>query len=206
MRRYKQNEINELVKILKNNGVISVPTDTVYGVCSRISSIEAYKNLIRIKNRPSEKSFPIMCSDEEQIKSVAVVDRIAECLIHNFMPGPITLVLKKKPEVPQYVNNGKETIAVRMATSKVLEELIRKNGSPIFMSSANQSGEPTCTTLDEIEEKCPLLDGIMEGHVVFGKSSTIVDCTSNPVKILRNGPITIEQIEKVLKNEKNSQT
>lgn len=202
MKRYKQNEIDELSQILKRDGVISVPTDTVYGVCARISSIKAHDNLVIIKNRPATKLFPIMCADEEQIKSIAKVDKRVEKIIRNFMPGPITLVLEKKQGVPEYVNNGGNTVAIRMATSKPLEELIRKTGSPIFMSSANQSGEPTCTTLDEIEQACPTLDGMMEGDVLFGKGSTILDCTSDTIKVLREGPISIEQITEILSSKK----
>ena len=105
------------------------------------------------------------------------------------MPGPITLVLKKKENIPDYISNGKKTIAVRMATSKALENLILQTGCPVFMTSANQSGKPSCTNLDEIETECPLLDAIMEGTVKFGEASTIVDCTSKELKILRSGPI-----------------
>lgn len=198
IKRYKQSEIDELADILKNDGVISVPTDTVYGICARVNSLKAHNKLISIKHRPITKLLPIMCADEEQIKSIAILDRRVENLIHAFMPGPITLILKKKAEVPTYVNNGCETIAVRMATSKTLEKLIRKTESPIFMSSANQSGEPTCTSLDEIEKACPNLDGMMEGNVLFGKGSTIVDCTLEQIKILRPGPISIEQIQQVI--------
>ena len=200
IRRYKESEINELANILKNDGVISVPTDTVYGVCARISTKNAHDKLMKVKNRPINKSFPIMCADEEQIKSIAIVDKKAEKLIHAFMPGPITLILKKNDNIPEYVTNKKDTIAVRMATSKVLEELIIKTGTPIFMTSANKSGEATCTNLDEIEKACPLLDGIMEGAVSFGKESTIVDCTSEEIKILRKGPISIEQIVEIIMN------
>lgn len=198
VKRYKQSEIDELADILKNDGVISVPTDTVYGICARINSLKAHDKLISIKHRPITKLLPIMCADEEQIKSIAIVDRRAEKLIRAFMPGPITLILNKKTGVPEYVNNGCETIAVRMATSKTLEKLIRKTESPIFMSSANQSGEPTCTSLDEIEKACPNLDGMMEGNVLFGKGSTIVDCTLEQIKILRPGPISLEQIKEVV--------
>ena len=116
------------------------------------------------------------------------------------MPGPITIVLLKNENIPNYVSNGKNTIAVRMATSKTIENLIREAGSPIFMTSANQSGEPTCTNLDEIEKACPMLDGILEGTVVFGESSTIIDCSSSKIKILRRRPITEEQIRKKLLN------
>lgn len=195
IKRFKKDEIDELVKIIKNDGVISVPTDTVYGVCARIDSKKAYDRLIEVKNRPKNKLFPIMCADEEQIKSIAVVDKRAEKLIHTFMPGPITLILKKKFGLPGYINNGCDTIAIRMATSNELKELIKRCESPVFMSSANQSGEQTCTSLDEIEKKCPMLDGMMEGTVLFGESSTIVDCTSDEIKILRSGPISIEQIK-----------
>lgn len=198
MKRYKEIEIDELVRILKNDGVISVPTDTVYGVCACMNSEKAHDKLVIVKNRPKNKLFPIMCADEEQIKSIAIVDDRAEKIIKAFMPGPITLILKKNYNLPDYINNGNDTIAVRMATSKILEDLIRKVGSPLFMSSANQSGEKTCTSLDEIEKACPLLDGMLEGSVTFGKGSTILDCSSEDIKILRQGPILREQIDKVL--------
>lgn len=200
MKIYQPNELDELVKILKNDGVISVPTDTVYGLCARMDSEIAHDNLIKIKNRPTNKLFPIMCADEEQIKSIAIVDKKAEKLIKTFMPGPITLILKKRNRVPEYVNNGAKTIAVRMATSQILKDLITILGCPIFISSANQSGEPTCSSIEEIQEKCPNLDGILIGNVSFNKASTIVDCSSDELKILRSGPITIEDIEKVLEN------
>ena len=201
MKIYTKNDIEKLAEILKNDGVISVPTDTVYGLCARMDSKKAHNRLVSTKKRPSNKPFPVMCADENQIKTIAIVDNKAQKLINAFMPGPITLILKKRKEVPDYVSNGLDTIAIRMATSKTLEELIRKVGCPIFMSSANQSGEPTCTNLEEIEKACPNLDGMLDGQVSFGMASTIIDCTYENVKILREGPISEEQIKKALKNE-----
>ena len=194
IKRYKQNEIDKLVEILINDGVISVPTDTVYGVCARINSKKAYDKLVKVKNRPGNKMFPVMCADEEQIRSIAMIDKKAEKIIKEFMPGPITIVLNS---IDGKINNGYDeykTVAVRMATSKELKELIKRIGSPLFMSSANQSGEPICKNLDEIEKLCPLIDGMLEGDIVYGKGSTIVDCTSEEIKIIREGPITKEQI------------
>ena len=152
---FKQTEIEELVKIIKNDGVISVPTDTVYGVCARISTNKAHDKLVAVKSRPENKAFPVMCANMEQIKKIAIVDEKAEKIIKTFMPGPITLVLKKNKELPDFVTNGKDTIAIRMATSKVLKEIIEKVKSPLFMTSANKSGEPACNNLDEIEKACP---------------------------------------------------
>ena len=201
IKRYKQTEIEKIVQILKNDGIISIPTDTVYGICARINSKVAHDKLIKAKERPINKSFPVMCENEEQIKSIAIADQKAEKLIKTFMPGPITIVLRKKEELPNYITNGKDTIAIRMATSKTIEEIINKLGSPIFMTSANQSGKKECTNLEEIEKNCPLLDGIIEGTVIFSKGSTIVDCSSDEIKILREGPISKEQIKNALKKK-----
>lgn len=198
IKRFNENKIDKLVSILKNDGVISVPTDTVYGICARISTQKAHDKLVAVKNRPEEKAFPVMCANIEQIKSIAIVNKTAEKIITAFMPGPITIVLKKNKELQDYVTNGKDTIAVRMATSNVLKEIIEKVKSPLFMTSANISGKPTCNNLDEIENACPLLDGMLEGKIIFSKGSTIIDCTLNEVKILRSGPISYEEILKVI--------
>ena len=191
-----------MAEILKKDGVISVPTDTIYGLCARINSKAAFDKLVELKHRPANKSFPVMCLNEEQIKSVAIVNDNAEKLIRAFMPGPITLVLKKKPEAFDYINNAGERIsdemAVRMAPLKILRELVEKTGCPLFLSSANLSGEKVCSTLDDIEEVFPNLDGVLEGEVSYGRASTIIDCTRDEVIIQREGPILEEQIMKVL--------
>ena len=202
IKRYKVEQIEEMAQILENDGVISVPTDTVFGVCARINSQIAYNKLLEVKKRPLNKAFPVMCANKEQIKNIAIVDEIAEKLIKAFMPGPITIVIEKNNKLPRYITNGKDTIAVRMATSKEIEKLITKIGSPIFMTSANQSGQPECTNLDEIEKVCPLLDGMMEGEVFYSIGSTIVDCRTKEIEILREGPISFEEIKKVI-NESN---
>ena len=203
MKRYKQSEIEEVANVLKNDGVISVPTDTVYGICARINSSKAYEKLVSVKNRPSTKSFPVMCSDIEQIKSIAIVDEAALKLIKAFMPGPITLVLNKIPDVLSYINNAgaRETdeLAIRMAPTPFLKELIKEVGSPLFLTSANKSGKDVCKNLDEIEIECSTLDGMVIGDVSFGEASTIVDLTGNDIKIQRQGPISEDEIMKVLK-------
>ena len=203
MKRYKQSEIEEIATILKNDGVISVPTDTVYGICARINSSKAYNNLVKVKNRPSTKSFSVLCKDLEQIESIATLDDKALKLIKAFMPGPLTLVLNKKPETFSYINNAgtRETdeVAVRMIPSEFLNELIDKVGSPLFLTSANKSGMDVCRSLDEIEEECPTLDGMVEGYVSFGEASTIVVLTLDDIKIQRQGPISEDEIMKVLK-------
>ena len=193
MRRFKAEEIPEIIEILKKDGVISVPTDTVYGVCSQVSSYQAEENLRNVKHRPLTKAFPVMCADLAQIQEIAEVNERAKKVIEGFMPGPITVILKRKDGVNLSQENL-DTIAIRMATSNTLSKIIKGLGRPIFMTSANQSGEPTCTSLDEIEKSCPDLDGMVEGDVSFGEASTIVDCTKEELAILRPGPITMQDI------------
>ena len=197
IKKYGSNEINKLVEILKNDGVIAVPTDTVYGLCANMNSLKARKKLELIKKRPANKSFPIMCGNIEQIKELAIITDKIEKLINTFMPGPITLILKKSKKVPNFINEGSTEIGVRMSSTIELQKIIEFLGSPVFMTSANKSGEKVCKTAEEIEKKLPEIDAILEGAVYFGQASTIVDYTSNEFKILREGPIKLEEIEKI---------
>lgn len=199
MKRYKQTETREMAEVLRRDGVLSVPTDTVYGVCARMGSSQAQERLRSVKNRPESKALPVMCADMVQIESVAEVTDLARKLIESFMPGPVTLVMKKKKEVPEFVNGGLATIAVRMAPGFALKKLIEELEEPVYMTSANQSGFPVSRSLDEIEASCPLLDGMMEGEPSFGEASTIIDCTGREPVILRQGPVSWEAIEQALK-------
>ena len=197
MRVFKNNEIDEIAQILKNDGVIAVPTDTVYGLCARMNSKKARENLIKIKNRPQNKNFPIMCANLEQIKEIAQVSEKSEKIIQSFMPGPITLIFLKSANVPEFVNKGSNEIGIRMATSKALEELILKLGEPIYMTSANLSGKPVCKSQNEIKNTLPMIEGILDGKVSYGQASTIVDCSSDEIKIIRQGPISLKNIKEI---------
>ena len=119
------------------------------------------------------------------------------------MPGPLTLVLNKRPEALSYINNSgsRETdeVAVRMIASKFLNKLIEKVGSPLFLTSANKSGMDVCNNLEEIEKEYPTLDGMVIGDVSFGEASTIVDLTGDDIKIQGQGPISDDEIMGVLK-------
>ncbi len=197
IRKYREDEIEKLTDILMNDGVIAVPTDTVYGLCAKINSKKAYEKLIKVKKRPLNKLFPIMCADEMQLRSIAKVNSNAEKIINALMPGPITLVLEKKCDFLKDIIKS-NTIAVRLATSPFLEELIRNIKEPVFMTSANISDEPVCESIEEIERKCLNIDGIVKSDIPNGTASTIIDCTSKEIKIIREGPISIDQIKEII--------
>ena len=104
-----------------------------YDEINGMNSREAQEHLRDIKHRPADKAFPVMCADEAQIRTIAEVDARAEKLIRAFLPGPVTLILKKRAEVPAYVNGGMATLAVRMAPEAAVKDLIQAAGCPLFM-------------------------------------------------------------------------
>ena len=200
MRRFGYEEISAAAEVLKQDGCIAAATDTVFGVCARISE-EGMNRLYEVKNRPRSKQFPVMCADAAQLRSIAEVSDTAETIIHAFMPGPLTVILKAKDSVPAEVSGPNGTLAIRLATGEQLKKLIEAVGTPLFMTSANQSGMPECRTPEEIEAACPKLDGILEGTVFYNRASTIADLTGESPKILREGPITIEQMNQALRRK-----
>ena len=113
-------------------------------------------------------------------------------IIEKYMPGPLTIVLNKKEHVLEETES--ETLAIRLATSKTLEDIIKLLGAPIYLTSANIAGEKPYSSLEEIENKLPSIDGILEGEPSYQEASTIVDCTKEELVILRQGPIQLEQL------------
>ena len=122
----QNSEINVLVDLLRKDEVVAVPTDTVFGVCARYDHIQAQENLRDLKKRPETKAFPIMCADMEQVLQICEMCEEEKRVMNQFMPGPLTMILKKKKGVPSFVNGGKDTIAIRLATSPILAEMIGK--------------------------------------------------------------------------------
>ena len=173
------------VDILKNDGIVAYPTDTVYGLAIRYNSIKALENLINRKNRPKEKSFPIMVSDLQMLKSIAIVDKRNEEIIDRLMPGALTVVLNKI--------DGTGTLAIRMAHEETLKKIIEELNEPIYLTSANLSNYPTCNSPDEII-MYNLADIIVNGEIKKGVASTIVDLTGCDIKVLRQGPISLDEI------------
>ncbi len=193
-----KNKKEEAIKLLKNNGVIAIATDTVYGLCARINSKEAFDKLVKVKGRPKEKAFPIMCANYKEMERLAYIDKQTKKIIETFMPGPLTIIVNKKEDLPSYISEGKESVALRMATSKLLKDIIDGLGEAIFMTSANISGEKEYQNIEEIANKLDI-DGIIDSKPTFQEASTILDCRN--MSIIRKGPISIKDINKVIKEK-----
>ena len=187
----QNSEINVLVDLLRKDEVVAVPTDTVFGVCARYDHIQAQENLRNLKKRPETKAFPIMCADMEQVLQICEMCGEEKRVMNQFMPGPLTMILKKKKGVPSFVNGGKDTIAIRLATSPILAEMIGKLGVPVYMTSANVSGEQAALTVEDV----PGVKAALAGKVEFAQASTIVFYGEAGWKVLRQGPILLQQIQ-----------
>ena len=195
MRTYSKEEINAVADALQNHKIIALPTDTVYGVGVMYGDLKDLQRLKNAKHRPETKPIPMMVSSIEHMEQVAVVDERVKKIAERFLPGALTLVLKVKDNVPKEYTNGLDTIAVRIPDEPFILKVIDVLNTPLLVTSANQSGAKTALTSDDVFEQLPDIDGIVLGTCRALQASTIVDCTQEKLKILRPGPITLEQLE-----------
>jgi len=187
------------VEILGQGGLVAFPTDTVYGVGALVSKPQAIAQLYVVKGRSGEKAIPILLGDLAQLRLVALeVSETARRLAAHFWPGPLTLVLPKQPWLPGEISS-QSTIGVRMPDHPIALALMSQTG-PLAVTSANLSGgENSVTALQVLEQLGGLIPLILDGGQTPGGSpSTVVDCTAVEPRILRPGPVSLEQILEAL--------
>jgi len=195
-----QEQIEQAIIILKQGGVVACPTDTVYGVGAAISIESAVERVYRIKGRPRSRALPILLAEKDQMAGVAkTVPPLAWSLADRFFPGALTIVLPKADSVSDTVTGGLKTIAVRIADHPIPTAIIRGLGVPIVGTSANLSGSPSALTADEVRAQLgDSIDMIIEGgRCPGGRESTIIDLSGDRPLILRQGPISFEELKEV---------
>lgn len=195
---YSKKEIDKVIEILNNNGIVAFPTDTVFGLACSIS-VEAIKKVYDAKGRSFDKPLPMMCANLDMIKTVAIVSDKAEKIINKFVPGALTLIFKKKDSLENFVTNGKDTIGIRVPDDKWILELINKLNKPILVTSANLSDTGSLLKWQDVLQQLDgRIDAIVSEDATGQTSSTIID-VSQDIKILRQGPISFEEIMEVIK-------
>ena len=195
-------EFETAKQALDNSQVIAFPTETVMGLGVYFNDKVAYELLNKIKNRPEDKPYTLMLGDKNDIEKYSFVSERDKAIINAFVPGPVTLLLKSKDIVPSYVTHNTGVIGVRVPDMELVQELIKYCGTPLLVPSANKSGEKPALTSNEVKEIFKdELGYIFEQDSLGQRPSTIIDLTSEQVKILREGPISIKDINKVLKGE-----
>lgn len=190
------------IQAIKNGEVVAFPTETVYGLGADAWNPKAIAKVFETKGRPSDNPLIVHIADLEQIYEFASdIPEIAQLLIDEFWPGPLTLVFNKKPEVLDVVTAGLTTVAIRMPANKIALELISKS-APLVAPSANRSGAPSPTKANHVKadfgSSIFVIDG---GKTQVGLESTVLDVSGETPIILRPGSIGQKELEYVLGSE-----
>ena len=197
-------QMQEAGALIAQGELVAFPTETVYGLGGDALHPEAAHKIYAAKGRPSDNPLIVHIADFSDMERVAKeIPPQAKLLADAFWPGPLTMIVWKKPEVPHATTGGLETVAVRMPNHPIALDLIRKSGKLIAAPSANTSGRPSPTEASHVAEDLSgriamILDG---GPVGIGIESTIIDLTEPIPMILRPGYITPEMLSEVLGEE-----
>ena len=195
-----QNQVEQAITILKQGGIVACPTDTVYGMGAAINIESAVERVFQIKGRPHSRALPILLAEKYQIAEVAkIVPPLARRLADRFFPGALTIVLPKADSVSNIVTGGRKTIAIRIADHPIPIAVVRGLGVPIVGTSANLSGSPSALTAEEVRAQLgDRVDMIINGgKCPGGWESTIIDLSGETPRILRQGPISMEELKEV---------
>ncbi len=192
--------IDEAVRLLQAGEVVGLPTETVYGLGANALDIKAVAKVFEAKNRPSFDPLIVHVADLDGVRNIAELTPESESLLLAFSPGPLTVVLKKKPIVPDLVTSGHPTVAVRIPSHPMMLQVLKQSGLFIAAPSANPFGYTSPTTAQHVlaqlgERIGGVLDG---GPCTVGLESTIVDFTGESPKVLRLGGMDVGQLELVL--------
>jgi L-threonylcarbamoyladenylate synthase len=190
--------LEPLVEALDAGGVVGVPTDTVYGIACRPDDAAALARVYTVKRRPPEMAVGLLAASAEQLEPLVTMPATARRLAAAFWPGGLSLVLPAAPGSGLAVPRPGGTLMVRVPGHPLLRELLRRTG-PLAVTSANRHGEPACTTAAEVAERLAgELDALLDGGPGDGRGSTIIDCSEDPPRVLRTGPVSFDQLRPYL--------
>lgn len=187
--------IIKAIEILRGSGIVLLPTDTVFGICCRIDRQDSLERLFSIKKRDVSQAVPILVSSTEMVKEyVMPFPGKVESLMDQYWPGGLTIVLNaKKEKVLPLVRGDGDTIGLRIPDFLSTFQIIEKLGIPLVGTSANFHGIPSVSKYKDIDpELVKLVDYVLEEDSLGGVASTVIDCSSEPWKILREGAVHIE--------------
>ena len=194
-----ENALQDAASILRNGGVIVCATDTGYLLGVDALNLQAVQKAYAIKGRSFNKPMHVVVADIEMAESIAEFSPLAQRVFEQFLPGALTVILRKKPIVPDLLVSGLPGIGIRIPQNDFLLELARTANMPITATSANQSGFGTPYTVEdvlrELGDAAQQVDLILDqGETAHAMPSTILDLTHTPPRILRHGPITEEML------------
>ena len=192
---------DELVGIMRGGGLVAVPTETVYGLAGNGLDEKAVAEIYEVKGRPEVKPLSLMVHDAASMERYCEnVPPQAYTIAKKFWPGPLTIVMKAKPCVPEIVRAGGETVGLRCPDHPLTLELLEKSGVPFAAPSANPSGEPSPKNADSVLKYFDgKIDSVLDGgECGIGCESTLIDLSRTPYRILRQGALPADEIADAL--------
>lgn len=193
--------IRECADIIKRGGTVAFPTETVYGLGASAINADAVKKIFKAKGRPVDNPLIVHILAIDDIKKYASKINIEAIKLGKiFWPGPLSLILPRKPIVPDETTGGLDTVAFRIPANNIAQQLISLSGLPIAAPSANLSGKPSPTDGSHvIEDLFGKVDAIIDaGKCTVGLESTVVDMISSPPSVLRPGGVPFDQIRMII--------
>ncbi len=191
-------DIEKAAAMIKNGELVGMPTETVYGLAADASDPEAVAGIFAAKGRPADNPLIVHIAEMEKLPELAEdIPALAYRLAERFWPGPLTMILKKKPCIPEITSGGLDTVGIRMPAHPAALELIRRSGLPLAAPSGNVSGYPSPTKAEHMMRDMngkisAVIDG---GDCTVGVESTVISFENeNTVRILRPGGVTQEQL------------
>ena len=194
---HRPGDVVRAATILRNGGVIVVPTDTLYGIAACVYRLDALERVYTIKQRPNDMRMPVLLATAADLGLlVDDVPRTAWKLIDRFWPGSVTIVLPASSRAPKAVLRGSKTIAVRVPALRPCLELLQTLGEPVVGTSANRTGRPPIQSAEDALAELPEVDAVLEDRDIdpVGKPSTIVEVLEDQLQILRVGAVSVEDI------------
>jgi L-threonylcarbamoyladenylate synthase len=191
--------IHRVAQILKRGGIIAYPTDTIYGIGTNAFNIDAIKRIYHIKKRPLSLPLSVAVTGKSMAQNIAYLNQRAQRLISEFWPGALTIIVKKKSIIPHIVTSGTDLVGLRAPAHNVPLSILRYSQTPMISTSANRHGKPPCLDVECI--RCNFgdqVDVIIDGKQGRNIPSTVINVTTDPPAIVRNGPITESMIEQIL--------
>ena len=199
--KINEDELKIVTQALNEGKLIVFPTETVYGIAGNGLTLSVVNNLYQAKKRDYSKPFTLMVNDITKIKDIAYVSENEEKVIKKFMPGPITLILKKKDCISNLVTANSDTVGVRIPNHEIALSILKSVDYPLATSSANISGSVNNSNIEDIiNDLANYVDIFIKGNISSNLlASTVVEIKNNEVNILRNGIISKENIEEVIR-------
>lgn len=185
-------DLKKVVDILNNNGVVIIPTDTIYAMACKLSSKKAIERMIKISGKKSEKiNFSLICSDLSNISEfTSPIDKSIFRMMKNNLPGAFTFILKANNQVAKLFSSNKKTIGIRVPDNAIAQTIVAELGCPLVVTTIHAADviEEYMTDPEEIHDKFENeIDCVIDGGTGGNIPSTIIDCSGDEIEIVRQG-------------------